>query len=453
MLQNYLNVKDASCDCPRIGALGWLFIGFCCGITLTLFVEHLIYRIWKTTESSEYEFNTKLDAFRSISRQFCCECISKSSPKTPLCSEHNPTENDEMKVLKGAISLFESQTKRPREKVVHYLSPQEVHSKLFTDGAKSLSLDCDLSHSKSRGKDMLDMLQQIQHFSVDTNHPLFFNQLFGATDPIALSAELVALSVNTSAYTFETAPIFTMIERELISNVGHLVFGHDIEADGLVLPGGSLSNLTALHIARHFATMNAFHYNNFHNLNEDNMFEEKKIEDDRFLTPRLTAFVSSEAHYSFIKAMKVLGMGSENLIIVPALENGQMDPEQLDILMSKAVKHHGQSKLPFFVGLTAGSTVRGSFDNIQAAVDICKKYERYMDQQCSNNGRSHKIWIHVDGAWGGPAIFSKRPDVRGLLNGIEYVDSFTFNPHKMLGAPQQTTIFVARHKVSKQLHR
>ena len=56
--------------------------------------------------------------------------------------------------------------------------------------------------------------------------------------------------------------------------------------------------------------------------------------------------------------------------------------------------------------------------------------------------------LHVDGAWGGPAIFSQREDIKGLVKGLSAVDSFTFNPHKMLGAPQQTTAFVTRHEVS-----
>ena len=360
-----------------------------------------------------------------------------------LQSERCMNENDEIKVLRGAIHLFESRTERPHGKVVKYLSPHEVRTKLFSTDMKSMSLTSDLSHSKTKGHDMVEILSQIQNFSVDTNHPLFFNQLFGATDPIALAAEIVALSVNTSAYTFETAPVFTMIERELIQNVGHLVFGQGIKADGLVLPGGSLSNLTALHVARYYATMNTYPQNTLHHSSDDTRFEEKKTEDHWDKNRCFVAFVSSEAHYSFIKAIKVLGMGAENLIVVPTLENGQMDPNKLDLLMTQ----NRNRRKPFFVGLTAGSTVRGSFDDIKAVVDICRKHERQMDEECCSIDAVHKVWIHVDGAWGGPAIFSRRPDVRGLLNGIECVDSFTFNPHKMLGAPQQTTIFVARHQV------
>jgi glutamate/tyrosine decarboxylase-like PLP-dependent enzyme len=399
-------------------------------------------KIWKSRGKSEVSLKSSVS--KTIPTPLCSSCIAKAKSIQKAQLGSNLNENDEIKVLRGAISLFESRTERSHEKVVNYLSPHEVRSKLFSADVKSMSLTSDLSNSKTKGYDMVELLRNIQNFSVDTSHPLFFNQLFGATDPIALAAELVALSVNTSAYTFETAPVFTMIERELIQNVGHLVFGQEIEVDGLVLPGGSLSNLTALHVARYYATTNIYPLNAVHQSNDEFRFEEKKIEDDWDKNKQFVAFVSSEAHYSFIKAIKVLGMGAENLIVVPTLENGQMDPNQLDLLMTQ----NRNRKQPFFVGLTAGSTVRGSFDDITAVVDVCRKHERQMDKECCTTGAVHKVWIHVDGAWGGPAIFSRRSDVRGLLNGIEYVDSFTFNPHKMLGAPQQTTIFVARHQVS-----
>jgi hypothetical protein len=445
MSNEFSGAQDVTCVCAGIGVLGLIFIGISIGIASTLVVQSLIVKIRIWTPRGESEMHQRNSVSRAVPASLCSSCMIKAKSIKKLNRESCLHENDEVKVLKGAISLFESRTDRSHGKVVNYLSPREVMTQLFSPDVKSMSLTSDLSNSKTKGCDMVELLSCIQKFSVDTSHPLFFNQLFGATDPIALAAELVALSVNTSAYTFETAPVFTMIERELIQNVGHLVFGKEIEVDGLVLPGGSLSNLTALHVARYYATTNACPSDVAHHSNDDTRFEEKKIEDEWDKDQCFVAFVSSEAHYSFIKSIKVLGMGAENLIIVPTLENGQMDPNQLDLLMAQ----NANRRKPFFVGLTAGSTVRGSFDDIKAVVDICRKYEWQMNEQCRAIGSVNKIWIHVDGAWGGPAIFSKRSDVRGLLNGIEFVDSFTFNPHKMLGAPQQTTIFVTRYKVSR----
>jgi hypothetical protein len=103
-------------------------------------------------------------------------------------------------------------------------------------------------------------------------------------------------------------------------------------------------------------------------------------------------------------------------------------------------------RVPFFVACTAGSTVRGSFDDVAAIVQVCRQYE---SRGLSNTPECQRtIWVHVDGAWGGSAIFSSRPSVRSVthMDEIRHADSFTFNPHKMLGAPQQTTAFIVRHR-------
>merc|ERR1712038_307920 len=101
----------------------------------------------------------------------------------------------------------------------------------------------------------------------------------------------------------------------------------------------------------------------------------------------LVVFVSSEAHYSFAKAASVTGIGTGNLVVVPTLSNGQMDVERLDSLMMEVELEHERTsgdvgkrrrrraRMPFFVAATSGSTVRGSFDDIEAIVRVCRKHE------------------------------------------------------------------------------
>lgn len=425
---------------------------------------------------------------------------------------------DSRRILQGAVELFcqerglATQNKAhgvpenempPRQeggKVVEYLKPEEMLAKLFSGNAsepnRSLSLrrrrkqsgtpisDND-ADSTAKADDILHLLRQIQRYSVNTSHPNFFNQLFGAMDPVALSAELLALSLNTSAYTYETAPVFTLIEREVMLRLGRLVFeGRDeVENDdqedsdspgydGFMVSGGSLSNLTALHIARHYWLVTNGYDAPIRSQREDlgrdvdplspngeeRLDDEEKKDGDALLSttdkmdvafpaefdisripPRMVALVSDEAHYSFRKAMAVTGIGASNLIPVRTLTNGQMDPVALDEAI-RGAKERGFA--PFFVAATSGSTVRGSFDDIDAIVRVCRQQEK-ID---ANTGRRHRIWVHVDGAWGGSAIFSQRPDVSNLLSGVQRADSFTFNPHKMLGAPNQTTAFITRHR-------
>lgn len=58
--------------------------------------------------------------------------------------------------------------------------------------------------------------------------------------------------------------------------------------------------------------------------------------------------------------------------------------------------------------------------------------------------RSNKMWLHVDACWGGSVVFSKK--LKHLMAGSEKVDSIAWNPHKMVGAPLQTSAFIVRHK-------
>lgn len=76
----------------------------------------------------------------------------------------------------------------------------------------------------------------------------------------------------------------------------------------------------------------------------------------------------------------------------------------------------------------SGTTVLGAFDPLVELAEICEKFN---------------MWLHVDAAWGGGLIFSKK--YSGLLRGIERADSITFNPHKLLAVPQQCSLLLTKH--------
>ena len=57
--------------------------------------------------------------------------------------------------------------------------------------------------------------------------------------------------------------------------------------------------------------------------------------------------------------------------------------------------------------------------------------------------KKYDMWVHADCAWGGAAIFSEKH--KHLMDGIELIDSVAYNPHKMLGAPLQASLFLTKH--------
>jgi len=77
---------------------------------------------------------------------------------------------------------------------------------------------------------------------------------------------------------------------------------------------------------------------------------------------------------------------------------------------------------------TAGTTNSGAVDDMVAIAEICRRYD---------------LWLHVDGAYGGAAIFSDAH--RNLVRGIEQADSITIDPHKWLAVPLAAGVILTRH--------
>jgi aromatic-L-amino-acid decarboxylase len=126
----------------------------------------------------------------------------------------------------------------------------------------------------------------------------------------------------------------------------------------------------------------------------------------------LVAYVSGHTHSSVEKAIKIAGIGKNNLRLIGVDEKLSMRPE----LLESAIKDDLQKGLiPFFVCATSGTTSTNAMDPIPEIGLICQKYQ---------------LWLHIDAAMSGTAAIC--PEYRYLLNGIELADSFSFNPHKWM---------------------
>ena len=237
---------------------------------------------------------------------------------------------------------------------------------------------------------------------------LFFNQLFGGRNPKATLGDLLAVLLNNSMYTFKVAGPQVGIEKEILRKSCDLI-GYGKEADGTFAPGGSMSNFMAILMARdaHNASIKY-----------------------QGVLQKMTAYTSVESHYSTSKNAAFIGIGREQVRYVATNEFGQMDPIDLSAKITEDISLGLQ---PFFVNATAGTTVLGAFDQITPLSKICKE---------------HHLWLHVDGAYCGSVIFSKK--YKHLVEGIEHTDSFSYNAHKMIGTPLTCSIILTKHK--KYLH-
>ncbi|MDP6850311.1 MAG: aspartate aminotransferase family protein [Planctomycetota bacterium] len=230
--------------------------------------------------------------------------------------------------------------------------------------------------------------------SVRTGHPYFLNQLYTGSDPAALVGEWIASLANASMYTYEVAPVFTLVEEELVRKMGKMAGWDDCE--GIFNPGGSLSNLMAVLAARNAAFPHA---------------KQRGLRGD----DRPVFFCSEEAHYSVPRAASVVGIGMDAARKVPVDSVGRMCPDALEGLVQDSI---AEGFTPFMVSATCGTTMPGAFDPLNALADVCEKYS---------------LWLHADAAFGGSVLFSEK--YRGLMAGVERANSLSWNPHKTMGVP------------------
>ena len=268
-------------------------------------------------------------------------------------------------------------------RVTNYYSPEELKS----------HLELKLPKNGIPLQEIIPIIESYLKYSVKTAHPYFFNLLFSGANLPAILAELVTATSNTTMHTYESAPVATLLELELIKNLNYLIGFED--GEGLMVTGGSNANLIGMLCARNQILPSATTEGINHH--------------------HLVAFISDQAHYSYLKGANLLGIGINNVVKINSDIQGAMIPEALEKAVIETIH---QGKTPFFVGATAGTTVFGAFDPLIAIEKVTGKYG---------------LWLHVDGAWGAPVLFSQK--YKHLLQGSELADSFTWDAHKLMGTP------------------
>jgi aromatic-L-amino-acid decarboxylase len=127
---------------------------------------------------------------------------------------------------------------------------------------------------------------------------------------------------------------------------------------------------------------------------------------------RLTVYTSSQAHSSVEKAVKIAGIGSQQLRLIEVDECFAMRPAAL---ARQIAADRAAGLVPCFVCATVGTTSSNAVDPVRAIGEIC---------------RAEGVWLHVDAAMSGTAALC--PEFRHLQDGLELADSYAFNPHKWM---------------------
>jgi aromatic-L-amino-acid decarboxylase len=219
----------------------------------------------------------------------------------------------------------------------------------------------------------------------------FFGYVLGSGEPAAAAADLLCSVLNQNVTAWRSSPGAVTIEKEVVGWIAHAI-GCDGLA-GSLTGGGSAANLMGLAMARE-AKLGA---------NECGL---------RDSAPH-AVYASSEVHMSIAKAISVLGIGRDNLRLIPVGESFRMAPEALEARIRRD-KELGIT--PVAVVGTAGTVNSGAIDPLSEIAEIASK---------------HRAWFHVDGSYGALAAIA----VPELFAGLEKADSIALDPHKWLYQP------------------
>ena len=250
-----------------------------------------------------------------------------------------------------------------------------------------------------------ELIRQVLLKTPKTSSKVFFNQLFGGRHSKAVLGDLLTVFLNNSMATYKIAGLQVNIEKQVIKKVCQLI-GYPKNSGGTFPTGGSMCNFMSLVMARDK--------------------KNKEIKELGYNNQKMVVYTSESAHYSISKNTSFIGIGKKNIRYIKSNDKGAINTLLLEQQIKKDIKNNFT---PTYLNATAGTTVMCAFDDVRKLVKICKKY---------------KIWLHLDGAFGGSVIFSKKYKI--LVEGISKTDSFCFNAHKTLGAPLSTSVLVVRNQ-------
>ncbi|MEO5616040.1 MAG: pyridoxal-dependent decarboxylase [Cypionkella sp.] len=240
-------------------------------------------------------------------------------------------------------------------------------------------------------------------------HPRFFAYFPANASPASMLAEQLANAMACQGMLWQTSPAATEIEQVM---VGWL-------RQALGLPEGFVGTI---HDSATTATLSAI-------LTMREQATEFLVNIKGMSGKVLRIYASAQTHSSVDKAIRVAGIGQDNLVKIPTDASFSMQPEALRAAITA---DQAAGMAPAGVVLCAGGTSIGAFDRIADCIAVAK---------------AHGLPVHVDAAWAGSAMIC--PEFREMWQGVEGADSIVFNPHKWLGVQFDCAIQFLRDPTSQ----
>ena len=239
------------------------------------------------------------------------------------------------------------------------------------------------------------------------NHPGFFAYFAISGSAPGVLAEFLTAALNVQAMLWRTSPAATELEEVALGWLRQLL-GLPDSFDGVIYDTASIASLHALAAAREVAIPDV----------------RTKGLAGRSGLPRISVYVSEQAHSSIDKAAITLGFGQDALRRIPVDKQFRM---RVDALRDAIGADRSTDRLPVAVVATVGTTSTTSVDPVAKIADVCHR---------------ESIWLHVDAAYAGTAAIV--PEKASILQGCEQADSLVVNPHKWLFTPFDLSAFYCR---------
>lgn len=267
------------------------------------------------------------------------------------------------------------------------------------------SVDDRLAYPVTSGKETTELFsrpwaedglggQVLQDFKTIADHSRpsggrFFGYVVGSGEPVGALGDLLASALNQNATSWRSAPAAVSVERAVVGWLAEAVGCAGFQ--GSLCGGGSSANMMALAMAR----------------------EAKAPANETGAQPNCVVYASEQVHMSIPKAVALLGIGRKNLRLIPADDNFRM---KLDALEAAIAADRKAGLTPIAIVATAGTVNTGSIDPLREIAGIARR---------------EKLWLHVDGAFGGLAAMA----VPEKFQGLSLADSLSLDAHKWLYQP------------------